>query len=371
MAICGVAADVPVLTRWPKLPISLKDSFSLAGLPSTVGFVFRSSDPIAKEHSALASLLLSAGAILYVKTTTPQGQLALDTDSALWGRTVNPRNTALSAGGSSGGEAALIAMRGSVLGVGTDLGGSIRIPASCCGIYGFKPTTRRIPRQGTETTEAPGSHYAGVATVCGPLATSTADCTWFLDVVNGLKPWTVDAQCVAHTFAVPPKKRLNIGLMKSDGVIAPLPPVEKMLDNLSSALTAAGHNVELISIPQFPAAYNTCNGFMVINGTTEIFDGMATTGESWSPWLAARMRRRAPKPTALNDFYKLSLQKHRFESEFLKQTWERGAGKAQLDVILCPVAGHPTTPHDAWVGTDYTIVWNLVDYPAGVGSLYC
>jgi amidase len=320
----------------------------------------------------LSALLLSAGAVLYVKTTTPQAQLALDTHSALWGRTCNPYNTTLTAGGSSGGEAALIAMCGSVLGVGSDMGGSIRIPASCCRVYGVKPTTRRVPRQGTETVEIPGTNYIGLATVVGPIARSMADCRWFFEVVQRLEPWRYDAQVLPYAaFSPPVKKRLNIGFMINNGVVSPLPPVAAMLDEVHHALATAGHNVEFVSLKEFPIAYAATTGFMTLNGNSKLWDSMASIEEPWSPWLAARMKRRDAKPNALDDFYKFSHWKQQVETAFLKGLWERGEDKPRLDVIVCPTSGHPTTKHDEGGTFDWVAPWNLVDYPAGVSILHC
>jgi amidase len=317
----------------------------------------------------LSALLLSAGAVLYVKTTTPQAQLALDTHSALWGRTCNPYNTVLSAGGSSGGEAALIALGGSVLGVGSDMGGSIRVPASCCGLYGVKPTSRRVPRQGTETTGILGSNYAGLTTVVGPIARSVGDCRWFFEVVQSLEPWRFDAQVLPYPALLPPqtKRRLNIGFLVDNGVVAPLPPVAAMLDEVRQALAIAGHSVEVVTLKEFGLAFTTATGFMTLNGNSKIWDSMAAIEEPLSPWLAARMKgRRDMKPNALDDYYTLSHRKQQVETAFLKGLWERGDDKPRLDVIVCPTAGHPTTKHDEGGTMDWVAPWNLVDYPAGV-----
>lgn len=355
-----------MLKRPMQLPISLKDCISVSGYASSVGISARA-DTLATEHSVLASLFLSAGAILYVKTTTPQGQLAFDTHSYLWGRTLNPLNTTLNVGGSTGGEGALLAMRGSVLGMGTDMGGSIRVPAACCGLYGVKPTSRRVPRQGSETIEIPGYFYGGITTVAGPLARTMGDCKWFFEVLESLEPWRHDPQVLPYTFKTPPKKRLNIGLLKSDGVVVPLPPVVTMLGEVDRALTAAGHNVEVIDLPEFPAAYWTTLGLITLNPTNNFFNLMESTGESPTPWLVQLgLKRKGHKPDALDDSYKLIHAKEQHEIVFQKTLWERGEGKLPLDVVLCPVSGHPTPKQDGWAGPDYAIVWNLVDYPAGV-----
>ena len=93
--------------------------------------------------------LLAAGAVLFVKTNVPQTMFAFECRNPLWGRTTNPYNDKYTSGGSSGGEAALLAMDGSALGIGSDVGGSLRIPTAYCGIYSFKPASGRISVVGT------------------------------------------------------------------------------------------------------------------------------------------------------------------------------------------------------------------------------
>lgn len=107
------------------LPVSLKDNFNLAGLDSTVGFASHVGDPALRE-SVLADVLRGAGAVFYVKTSVPTAMMIAETVNNVTGRTVSPRNRRLTSGGSSGGESALLAFRGSPLGVGTDIGGSLR-----------------------------------------------------------------------------------------------------------------------------------------------------------------------------------------------------------------------------------------------------
>jgi amidase len=109
------------------LPISLKDNFNIKGKDSTLGFVSWVNQP-AEYNSTLVEMLRDAGAVLYVKTTTPTAMMIAETVSNTFGRTVNPRNRSLTSGGSSGGESALIAFRGSPLGVGSDIGMSPDCP---------------------------------------------------------------------------------------------------------------------------------------------------------------------------------------------------------------------------------------------------
>ncbi|TGZ79867.1 amidase [Ascodesmis nigricans] len=346
------------------LPISLKDCFDIKGYDTTLGFSARAFKPASKT-STLAKMLLDAGAILYVKTTTPQGQMSFDTHSYLFGRTFNPYNRALSAGGSSGGEAALIAMKGAIIGVAGDLGGSIRVPAANCGLYGIKPSAGRIPAKGAEGTGIPGSGGAGLAPAFGPIGRTLGDCRFFLDVMARLQPWTYDGAISPYSIRYPPRgKRLSIGVLRCDGVVMPHPPVLNVLDDIAERLRIAGHRVYEIAIPEFAKALSVTNGYLTVNGNEEVFDLLAETEEPLSPWLAARMKRKGGR--GLKDLYGLNHKKQQLEQVFLERLWEGSDESQRLDAILSPVAGHATPPHDAWRSQSYTSVWNLLDYPAGV-----
>jgi Asp-tRNA(Asn)/Glu-tRNA(Gln) amidotransferase A subunit family amidase len=119
----------------------------VVGYDASVGFTQWANKPSTK-NADIVDLFLAAGAIPFVKTNVPQTMLAFECSNPLWGRTVNPHASAYTSGGSSGGEAALLAMSGSALGFGSDIGGSLRIPTSYCGIYALKPGHGRVSTNG-------------------------------------------------------------------------------------------------------------------------------------------------------------------------------------------------------------------------------
>lgn len=121
------------------VPTTLKDQFNLKGFDTTLGYVGKAFQPTA-EDAALVKMLKTLGAVIMAKFNLPQSIMWCETENPLWGLTVNPRDPKYTPGGSTGGEAVLIACGASVLGFGTDLGGSIRLPAHMMGIYGFKPS---------------------------------------------------------------------------------------------------------------------------------------------------------------------------------------------------------------------------------------
>jgi len=228
------------------LPISLKDCFKVPGFDASAGMVHFAEKP-STEYSALPKLLLQLGAVFHCKTNVPQTMMTADSDNNVFGRTMNPNNKFLTAGGSSGGEGALVAMRGSVLGMGSDIAGSIRIPSHCCGTYGFKPSSSIVPYAGQTNVAADG--LPGILPVAGPLATSMRSCNYFMETVMKSQPWKVDVDCLHlpwQGLQAPKGKALRIGIIEDDGITTPTPPVRRSLRQAKEKLAQAG--VELIDI---------------------------------------------------------------------------------------------------------------------------
>ncbi|CAK7211771.1 hypothetical protein SCUCBS95973_001232 [Sporothrix curviconia] len=281
------------------LPISLKDSFNVAGIQSTIGYVSFLGRPIPATNGALVDLLLELGAVLYVKTNIPQTLMTADSENNIFGHTRKPRKMNLTAGGSSGGEDALIAFRGSLMGVGTDIAGSIRIPVLCCGAYGFKPTTSRVPYAGQASPGLLG--IPGILASAGPLATTMSDLRLFFKSVLDAKPWTYDAQAVAVPFQqlpptasataiAPAKKTLRIGLIPEDPKIPLHPPVRRALDNAAAALEKAGHEIVPIAYGTYTSALNACMlalDFFGLDSTNVSLQHIIDSGEPMIATVAA------------------------------------------------------------------------------------
>lgn len=180
--VAARAAEAAVLKGGPLgplhgLPVSVKDLVPVAGLPTRFGS--RTSDAApAKEDGAVVARLRAAGAIPFGKTTTPEHGCKSLTDSPLTGVTRNPWNLAHTPGGSSGGAGAALAAGVAPLAIGSDGGGSIRIPASCSGVFGLKPTFGRVPRYPTANAWAQWS-------VTGPLARTVRDGALLFSVIAG------------------------------------------------------------------------------------------------------------------------------------------------------------------------------------------
>lgn len=202
-------------------------------------------DNIAQEDSAAVAALRDAGAVFFCKTTMPQSAMAIETVSNLWGRTLNPLNRDLNAGGSSGGDGVLVAMRGSPLSPSTDIGGSIRVPAAFNGLYALKPTAARIPKGGM-----PDLGQSLIQVSFGPICHSIEDMELLARVVNAHPFNKYDVTCTPVPWRAPEalKEKLRIGLMKWDGVVMPHPPVLRALEYTRHVLETAGHEGMLRSI---------------------------------------------------------------------------------------------------------------------------
>lgn len=281
-----------------------------------------------------------------------------------YGRTLNPYNINLSAGGSSGGEAALIALRGSVLGFGTDIGGGIRSPAAFCGVYGFKPTTNYLPMNGV-------LHNANaveliINATCGPMATSLRD----LDLVVA---WILSARSSPHlkepnlaplpwTGLAKPLSRmpLKIGFMMDDGVIHPQPPVVRALQWAQDKLS----NSFAIEVKPF-TPYRTAEAMKAIrkadttDGGAHVERMLAATGEPMEP-LTQWYLKDAEKH-GLDEILQLKLERDDFRCKFAAHWNEQ-----DVDVVICPSFVGPACAHNTGCFWNYTAFWNYVDFPGVV-----
>ncbi|KAK0654584.1 putative amidase PB8B6.03 [Lasiodiplodia hormozganensis] len=252
------------------LPISLKDSIHVKGVETTMGYVGwigtfeggKDSEKYKNVEADVATQLRTLGAILYVKTSVPPASCSAETGNNIIGYTTNPYNRMLTAGGSSGGEGALIALRGSPAGLGTDIGASIRLPSHFNGLYGLKPSYHRLPLRGLAT---PMDGQDTCVFVVGPMATTSRSTTLLMksllcygaaDVLKQLalsgEPMNPVMPPFFHVGA--PKILDATEIMKLNKAIREYRA--DFLDhwNRTAEITAAGQPVDAILMPVFPSA---------------------------------------------------------------------------------------------------------------------
>jgi amidase len=224
------------------LPLTIKDCIEVAGLRTTAG-AREFAENVSKESGPVARRVLDAGAVLIGKTNVPPYAGDWQANNPIFGRTNNPWDLSRSPGGSTGGGAAALAAGLTPLEFGSDIGGSIRVPAAFCGLYGHRPSDSAVPRNG----HIPGSpipNPALVMAVQGPLARSAADLELALDVIAG----PVIGEDVAWRLELPPARHTSL----ADFRVAVLPradwlPVDgeigAALDDLVSRLSRLGAKV--------------------------------------------------------------------------------------------------------------------------------
>ncbi|KAK2477311.1 hypothetical protein H9L39_09799 [Fusarium oxysporum f. sp. albedinis] len=335
------------------LPISLKDSLQVSGTQATIGLVAYLDD-YSKINSPLVEILISLGA-------------TADSHNNIFGRVLNPWNTALGAGGSSGGEGALVAFRGSPIGIGTDIAGSIRIPALCCGTYGFKPTAGRIPYGGQKGCSDPGLKF--VLACAGPLSNDMESMVTLTKLILDSRPARLDSTAIDVPWRETPSllgRKLKLGVLPEDPSYPLHPPVRNAVSQAVEKLRAAGHVVMELTAEECKIAELTeiAWGFFGLDST-----GSRIVSDSGEPRIPSRDRidsefKRVakihlPDMTMLSPLERLSFlnAKKAAALEGWRKVWEtRG-----LDAVVGPAAQNTAVKHDDYGVPPYTCFLNVLN----------
>lgn len=349
------------------IPVAIKDTSSWEGHLSTSGSVTLR-DNIARHTDAVVQSLLDAGAIIVGSTNTPEFAHAGITDNPLWGVTRNPHDPSRTPGGSSGGSAAAVASGCVALAEGSDMGGSVRIPAAWCGIVGLKPSLGRIPM-----TALPGlfdllSHH-------GPLARTVDDAWEFLVATQG--PSLTDPYAVHPplTRAEPPVRGLSAALSIDLGCWAVDPAIASAVENAALGLRSVGVSVERVD-PGFTARDNALWlelwGVFMAGFYGDVADRCSEVMDPDVLWLIELGR-----SFGAFDAKRMDVERTSF--------WRRAtAALHDHDVIICPTMSRAPGPadkasnrirqmiHDDGLvhSEDMTSVWNLAS-PLPIVSVPC
>lgn len=327
---------------------------------------------IGKEHGSnvLYDTLWAEGCVFFARTTQPQTIMHLETNSNAFGRTVNPYNRNLTSGGSSGGESALLGMRGSILGVGGDIGGSIRCPAAHVGIYGFKPTLRRISVAGGRSVMLGKETISSTA---GPMTVDREALELFMKVALSSKPWNMDPTLdvkpwTPHTFDKP----LKIAVQWWDGVVKPHPPMIRALKEVAEACRKAGMDVvdwdcEALGLDH-RKGWDIISELYWPDGGKEALDLLSEVGEPILPLTKFIIHEQPTvKDHTQGELWELCLKRDTYRAVYSRAWASTGAKDGnEVDVILCPPSFGAATPHDQSRYWGYTAIWNLLDYPGAV-----
>lgn len=350
------------------VPVTIKSAIDVAGLRCETGMPLRAGT-VAPSDAPLVARLKAAGALVLGNTNVAECLMAYETDNPLYGRTCNPWDLARTPGGSSGGEAAAIAAGCSAAGIGSDGGGSIRVPAHFCGLCGLKPTPGRIPWTGHVP---PVTGPFALIGVVGPMARTVADLRALFEATAGLD-WT-DAAAVplpVRQVTREEAQRLRVGFFEDDGRIPVTPETRAAVRTAAEALARAGLAVAPFS-PQGLEEARRLWGVFFAEACLLVLGPMMNGGERELPILKEYLLQNgAAPPVTAQSFLQAQLDRDTVRAQFLAQMEE-------FPVFLCPVAAVPAFSHGerSWridgreVGyldaMSYTQWFNLLGLPAAV-----
>ncbi len=357
------------LGRLHGVPISIKSSLEVAGLRCEAGTRLRAGR-VATEEAPLVARLRDAGAIVLGVTNAPELLMAWETDNLLYGRTNSPWDLERTPGGSSGGEAAAIAAGMSAAGVGSDGGGSIRVPAHFSGICGLKPTPGRVPATGHFPPS--GGPFALIGVV-GPMARTVADVRALFEVMQG--PDDGDA-CAAPVPLRWPNdseaREMRIGYFEDDGRTPVAPEIRAAVRTAAKALQDAGFQVEPFRPAGLEEARELWKKFFVSAGGMLIRPMFRGRERDMSPILSQFLEwSEAELPLTGDSLLGAWISRDNLRAEFLRQM-------RNYSILLCPAAAIAAFRHgerswtiegktvhylDAW---SYTEWFNLLGNPAAV-----
>ena len=329
------------------VPVAVKDNVDVRGVPTRHGSAATPSGPAAADDELVARLR-RAGCVVIGKTQMPELAVWPFTEPAAYPATRNPWDRGRTPGGSTGGGAAAVVSGMAALALGSDGGGSIRIPAACCGLFGIKPGPGVVPIAGGQT-----EHWCGM-TEFGPLARTVADAALALDVLAGTR---------AHREPRPPDRPMRIAYWARHPTpgVRVAPSIRAAVDSAADLLREAGHTL-VPARPPYPATLGLRFSNRWLAGIAADADGLpADVLERRTQKMARRGRRVAKRvtPAAADPFRAAA-----------------GAWFADYDAFLTPTLARAPLPIGTWAGGGwvrtmlsvanwiFTPAWNLAGLPA-------
>jgi amidase len=344
------------------VPFTVKDTIESAGLPCTGGTLGRARH-VPDADATVVARLRAAGGIVLGKTNVPELAAAFESDNLVYGRSSNPYDLARTPGGSSGGEAAVIAARGSPLGLGTDAGGSIRLPAHFCGLAAIKPTAGRIPRTGQFPYPL---GFRQALSHASPIARRVEDLVLVLPLLSG--PDFADHAVVDAPLGDPRAialRGLRVAFYTDIGAVKPTPATAIAVKKAATLLEEAGVVVEEASPPGLEESADLFSRIFGADGGAGARALFAQIGTAEvSPLLQRSLGTLfANAARTPDDLFQLAARWDRFRNTML------GFMK-RYDAVLAPIAAFPAVLHgtsfdeDKAPGFAYTMTYNLTGWPS-------
>lgn len=326
-AIDDARAAGRTLGRLAGVPITVKDALATEGIRSTGGAI-ELRDFVPDEDATAVATVRAEGAVVFAKTNLPRWSGDYQSYNELFGTTNNPWDLERTPGGSSGGPAAAVAMGFTGFEIGTDIGGSIRLPSSFCGIYGHKPSFGIIPTYGYLDSVGFHRNVADV-NVFGPVARSIDDLELLMDVMAAPNP----DDAAAWRLELPPARAaalngFRVAAWLDDDFCPVDPSVAEVMNRAVEALEEAGARIDHEARPSIDAAVASVEGATLIGAATSISDS--------DERLAVDRDTSSGMPHRVWDVL------HRRRGQ-VRQQW--AAFFQEFDILLCPVAPVPAFRH--------------------------
>jgi len=318
------------------VPITIKINVDQAGWASSNGIASRR-DTLASEDCPVVANLRKAGATILGRTNTPAFSLRWFTDNAAYGRTLNPRNPALTPGGSSGGAAAAVASGLGAIAHGNDQGGSIRYPAYACGVYGLRPSFQRVAA--FNATMPSRSLLFEMTSVQGPLARNVADLrlAWeAMSAPDARDPWQVPAPLQGGPVQLP----IRVALCRSVAGFSCDPEVSQALTQAAQWLEEAGYRVEETEVPYFAECAQLWFTFTVTDVRNKLQEALTREGDAAVQNSFAMMAQRVPEILDLSAYLDMLAQR-----TTLRRAWSLFLQNYPL--VLMPVSWRTPFAFDA------------------------
>ena len=378
------------------LPLSIKDHVTTKGLRYTAGFMKTALLGKSPDDCNFVKVLRDNGAIPYVSSNLPQGIGSIESSNAFWGRSLNPWDKRRTPGGSSGGEAGLIASKCSPLGIGSDAAGSIRIPCSFCGVYGFAPTGKRVSLKRTRNIRIHDLNvYREINCTYGPMGKSVDDLILIMKCLYGkftgldpdVPPLHWDQKKYENSFG----RKLRIGVVYDDPYCESFPAIRNVVQEVVTKMKEMGHEI-------IPITENWTEEFLLTGMPVMQAHGMATNIEktlagelpesfyrlqvlmSYCPKFMMKFLGYMAKFVGEERFGKLmgvlydrDLEEYYqavYKKELLKDKFADFWLKNQFDCLITPILPYPAIKHgDAEIIQGLiasTFIYNIMGMPAGV-----
>jgi amidase len=347
----NAVVSTPLVTK-AGVPFSVKDAIEVTGTRCTAGTWGRRNAGASTHDALLVKMLRDAGAAPIAKTNLPDMLFAFESDNVIFGRTNNPYDLTRTAGGSSGGEAALIAACGSPWGLGSDAAGSVRVPAAFCGIAGLKPTSNCLPREGHFP---PASGWIEALWQIGPMARYVEDLKLMMEIFG---------RANRSPAAAPQKPR--IAFYTDNGFAAADAEVSAVVHAAAKAIAPRAKSVTEHRMGCLEMAYDLEMKLIGPDGGDSLRQFAAALGSTrLHPLLTGWLEKLEAYRTDLAGFQRYWAEWERYRAEMSSFLFD-------YDAILCPAYIHPALPHgtstldEHFRGFSHTMAFNVAGWPAGV-----